>query len=43
MAYGGERGENVSFKHKKPVFVLKFKIYICWFNVFSLQRPFVEL
>jgi hypothetical protein len=43
MAYGSEGGENVRFKDKKPVFVLKFKIYMCWFDVFSLQEPFVEL
>jgi hypothetical protein len=28
MTYGSEGGENVRFKHKKPIFVLKFKIYI---------------
>jgi hypothetical protein len=38
MVYGSEGGENVSFKHKKTSFVLKLYIY----NVFSLQRPFVE-
>jgi hypothetical protein len=43
MAYGSEGSENVKFKHKKQVFVLKLKIYICWSNVFSLQRSFVEL
>jgi hypothetical protein len=32
MAYGSEGGENVRFKHKKPVFVLKLYIYICWYS-----------
>jgi hypothetical protein len=28
MAYGSEGGENVRFKHKKPIFVLKLYIYV---------------
>jgi hypothetical protein len=33
MAYGSEEGENVKFKHKKPIFVLKLYIYIyIWYN-----------
>jgi len=28
MTYGSEGGENVSFKHNKPIFFLKLKIYI---------------
>jgi hypothetical protein len=47
MAYGNERSENVRFKDGKPVFILKLKIYIyiyiCWYDVFAFQRPFLEL
>jgi hypothetical protein len=34
---------NVRFKHKKIVCVLKYKLFIHWFNVFSLPRLFLEL
>jgi hypothetical protein len=43
MAYGSEEGENVRFKQKKSIFILKIYIYICLFHVFALQRKFVEL
>jgi hypothetical protein len=45
MAYGGEGGENVRFKHKKNQFLFEsfIYIYICWSYFFSLQSPFVEL
>jgi hypothetical protein len=43
MAYRSERGENVKFKHKKIVFVLKIKIYVHWSNVFALPKSFLEL
>jgi hypothetical protein len=43
MAYGSKGGENVKFKDKKLVSILKLKIYICWSNVFALQRPFLKL
>jgi hypothetical protein len=40
MAFGSE-GFNV--KHKKTIFILKFKMYECWFNVFALPRIFLKL
>jgi hypothetical protein len=42
MTYGNEGGENVRYKHKKPIFVLKLKIYVCWSHVFALQKSFVK-
>jgi hypothetical protein len=41
MADVNERGENVRFK---DIYIYSFKaLYICWFNVFALQKPFVKL
>jgi hypothetical protein len=42
MANGGEGVENGRFKHKKTIFVLKFKINIHWSNVYALLRSFVK-
>ncbi len=49
MAYVNERGENVRFKDILYLYLfiylfICFKaLYICWFNVFALQKPFVKL
>jgi hypothetical protein len=37
------KGVNVKFKHQKIIFILKFKMYIHWFNAFAFQRSFLEL
>jgi hypothetical protein len=37
------KGVSVRFKHKKIVFVLKLNMYVHWFDVFALQRPFLEV
>jgi hypothetical protein len=42
MAFGNEGDESVRFKHKKISFYFK-AIFICWFNFFAFQRPFVKL
>jgi len=42
MANGSGGVENGRFKHKKIVFILKLKIYIHWFNVYTFQRSFVK-
>jgi hypothetical protein len=34
---------NARFKHKKIVYVLKFKMFVHWFNVFALPTLFLEL
>jgi hypothetical protein len=45
MADVNERGENVRFKDIYIyIYIYSFKaLYICWFNVFALQKTFVKL
>jgi hypothetical protein len=43
MAYGSEGSKNARFKDFLNIYILKIYIYIRWSNIFSLQRPFLEL
>jgi hypothetical protein len=43
MAYGSEDDENVRLKHKQKIYILKLKIYVHYYNVFTLQRSFLKL
>jgi hypothetical protein len=35
--------KGLMFKLKKTIYVSKFKMYVCWSNVFALPRLFVKL
>jgi len=43
MAYGSEGSKNVRFKDFLKIYILNIYMFVCWSNVFSLQRPFLEL